>query len=233
LGITQTDGDALYGISLYGGPVTNGAPTYGILFAHTSKLGKINNNNSVGITSDWATYLTMSNTETRGWIFRRGTTNVAGIDGRGTFVTSANTSTHLKGLTGESVAINMTSGAGYLMLARIKSTDGRFNLGVYNHSFDFIYGADTVTSNTYTHAIALLNQNGVSALKYLIVDGANHLNSTESAPATGAKLRPGSTSYFIGDMILKGNLLPETDVTYDLGNTTYRWRDIYSHTLRL
>ena len=175
----------------------------------------------------------MSNTETRGWIFRRGTTNVAGIDGRGTFVTSVNTSTHLKGLTGESVAINMTSGAGYLMLARIKSTDGRFNLGVYNHSFDFIYGADTVTSNTYTHAIALLNQNGVSALKYLIVDGANHLNSTESAPATGAKLRPGSTSYFIGDMILKGNLLPETDVTYDLGNTTYRWRDIYSHTLRL
>jgi hypothetical protein len=33
--------------------------------------------------SDWATYLTMSNTSTRGWIFRRGTTNVASISGHG------------------------------------------------------------------------------------------------------------------------------------------------------
>ena len=63
------------GISLY----SNSDPdTYGIMFrgtAHCGTHGKV--------TSDWATYFTMNNQVDRGWIFRRGTTNVASISGGG------------------------------------------------------------------------------------------------------------------------------------------------------
>ena len=77
LGIAQTDGTTGYGISLYNGPQTS-APTYGLMFAKTGTYGTHG-----GVTSDWATYFTMSDTTNRGWIFRRGSTNVASIDGTG------------------------------------------------------------------------------------------------------------------------------------------------------
>ena len=77
LGVTNTTSTNGYGISLYGG-ATAGAPTYGIMFAGTSTFGTHG-----AVTSDWATYFTMSDTTTRGWIFRRGSTNVASIDGTG------------------------------------------------------------------------------------------------------------------------------------------------------
>ena len=78
LGISNTSATTGYGLSLYAGAVT-GMPTYGIAFAGTGTFGTHG-----GVTSDWATYLTMSDTTTRGWIFRRGTTNVASINGAGT-----------------------------------------------------------------------------------------------------------------------------------------------------
>lgn len=78
LGISNTSNTTGYGLSLYAGAVT-GMPTYGIAFAGTGTFGTHG-----GVTSDWATYLTMSDTTTRGWIFRRGTTNVASISGTGT-----------------------------------------------------------------------------------------------------------------------------------------------------
>lgn len=145
------------------------------MFATTGNFGKLINNNNIGISKDWATYFTMSNHEDRGWIFRRGSVNVAGVDGNGAFVTAVNTGTHINGLQGKSVAINMTSGAGYLMLARIKSSNGRFNLGVYNRCLIAVYGADSITTNTYSHGICILAENGVTSLKYLRVDGANHI----------------------------------------------------------
>lgn len=77
LGIAQTDGVGR-GISLYNGPATAGIPEYGIAFAKTATFGTHG-----AVTSDWATYFTMSDTTTRGWIFRRGSTNVASIDGTG------------------------------------------------------------------------------------------------------------------------------------------------------
>ena len=65
-GVNATAGDGR-GIDLYGG--TNGTtPDYGIMFAKTATFGTLG-----GVTSDWATYFTMSNTNNRGWIFRRGT----------------------------------------------------------------------------------------------------------------------------------------------------------------
>jgi hypothetical protein len=68
-----------YGISLYGG-YNSGEPTYGLLFTGTSGLGTHG-----AVTGDWATYFTMNNSTTRGWVFRRvGSANVASISGGGT-----------------------------------------------------------------------------------------------------------------------------------------------------
>jgi len=77
IGVDNTSATSGNGISLYNGSAA-GQPTYGIMFAGTATFGTHGS-----VTSDWATYLTMSDTTTRGWIFKRGTTNVASISGTG------------------------------------------------------------------------------------------------------------------------------------------------------
>ena len=61
------------GITLY-----NASPSYAIYFRQTSSTGTHSY-----VNSDWATYFTMDNTNNRGWIFKRGSTNVASISGLG------------------------------------------------------------------------------------------------------------------------------------------------------
>lgn len=79
LGIQQTGGTS-GGVSLYNG--TSGLAEYGIMFRKTSNQGTHGY-----VTSDWATYFTMSNTNNRGWVFRRyGSGNVASIDTNGRMV---------------------------------------------------------------------------------------------------------------------------------------------------
>ena len=77
LAITQTDGTAGYGISLYG---TSDPPQrYGLWFGKTATYGTHG-----GVTSDWATYFGMnSGATTRGWVFRREDGCVASISGAG------------------------------------------------------------------------------------------------------------------------------------------------------
>ena len=63
------------GVSLYG----TDPESYGVMFRGTSNSGKHGY-----VQSDWATYFTMNdNGTTRGWVFRRGTTNVASVSGAG------------------------------------------------------------------------------------------------------------------------------------------------------
>ena len=90
LGVDNTVGTLGRGISLYGGPSLY--PQYGLLFAKTSNLGTYG-----GVSGDWATYMTMSGTSTRGWIWKAGTVdstagNVASISGVGQ-LTLASTAT--------------------------------------------------------------------------------------------------------------------------------------------
>ena len=76
LGINSSEGSG-QGISLYGGSAY--VATYGISFAKTT-----NWETHGYVTSAWATYFTMSDTDNRGWIFRRnGVGNVASIDTNG------------------------------------------------------------------------------------------------------------------------------------------------------
>lgn len=78
-GVVNTSQTSRDGISLYGG-YSGGEPTYGILFSGTTGFG-----GHGAVTSDWATYFTMNNNNSRGWIFRRvGSGNAASISGGGT-----------------------------------------------------------------------------------------------------------------------------------------------------
>ena len=87
IGIRNSSSSTKDGISLYNGAV-GGEPTYGLMFTGTSGSGTHG-----GVTGDWATYFTMNNDSSRGWIFRKaGITNSASISAGGvaTFDTSVN-----------------------------------------------------------------------------------------------------------------------------------------------
>lgn len=201
LGVLNSANNTGLGLSLYGGAAT-GQPTYGIMFAGTATFGKMGN-----VSGDWATYFTMSNTDNRGWIFKRNTStngNVASISAMGTYSTSVTTSTHINGLNGTQVAVNMTAAAGYNMLARIKSTSGRFNIGVYNKGMTVVYGADTVTTNTYTYAIGLLNEAGETWLKRLYVNNDGQVNGNSPTWHQSAYIESTGNIYTTGRYFADG-----------------------------
>ena len=60
IGVSNSDATTGRGLSLYGG-ASSGKPAYGIMFAGTSTFGTHGS-----VTSDWATYFTMSDTTNRG-----------------------------------------------------------------------------------------------------------------------------------------------------------------------
>ena len=78
IGIGQSGGTTGQGISLYGG-ASAGQPTYGMMFMQTGTFGTYGS-----VSGSWATYFTMNDDPTRGWIFRRvGSGNYASISGGG------------------------------------------------------------------------------------------------------------------------------------------------------
>lgn len=176
IGTSNTNASSGIGISLYGGPV-NGKPAYGMFFGGTATFGKLYNTTSstYGVSSDWATYFTMSDTTNRGWLFMRGATNVAGITGNGTFLSRISTGTHIAGNKGN-VIIDGTAGAGYNMLFRQKSTKGVFTGGAWNTAWHIFYTADTTISagtNGTTYGIRLINEAGNTQLNRLGINGEN------------------------------------------------------------
>mgnify|MGYP003309376863 CR=1 FL=1 len=78
LGITGSNGTDGKGLSLYGGS-SGGEPTYGMMFMQTATFGTYGS-----VSGDYATYFTMNNNASRGWIFRRvGNANYASISAGG------------------------------------------------------------------------------------------------------------------------------------------------------
>ena len=94
------------GLSLYATDPT----VYGVIFRGTGNQGTHGY-----VTSDWATYFTMSNSDNRGWVFRRNSSgNVASIDTKGRMVLNG------------SVTVGSTSAGGCM---QYNST---------NHCIDFV-----------------------------------------------------------------------------------------------
>ena len=109
IGISGSNGTDGKGISLYNGS-TGGEPTYGMMFMQTSNFGTYGS-----VSSDWATYFTMNNNASRGWIFRRvGVGNFASISAGGDFsldgsVVFPTTNQRIKGLNGTYLQIKSGS----------------------------------------------------------------------------------------------------------------------------
>ncbi len=193
IGTSNTNASSGIGLSLYGGPV-NGKPAYGMFFGGTATFGKLYNTTSstYGVSSDWATYFTMSDTTNRGWLFMRGATNVAGVTGNGTFLSVVSTGTHIAGNQGK-VIIDGTAGAGYNMLFRQKSTNGVFTAGAYNAEWNLYYTANSVITagtNGTSYGIRLINEAGNTRLNRLGINGEN----------TGYQLYVNGTSYYMNKL---------------------------------
>lgn len=193
IGTSNTNASSGIGISLYGGPV-NGKPGYGMFFGGTATFGKLYNTTSstYGVSSDWATYFTMSDTTNRGWLFMRGSANVAGITGNGTFLSVVTTGSHIAGNQGK-VIIDGTAGAGYNMLFRQKSTNGVFTAGAYNAEWNLYYTANSVITagtNSTTYNIRLINEAGNTRLNRLGINGEN----------TSYQLYVNGTSYYMNKL---------------------------------
>ena len=129
IGIANTSSTTGYGVSLYNGNsvTTNGMPTHGIAFAGTGTFGLHGY-----IQGDWATYLTIDNTANRGWIFRRGTTNVASINGGGSIYLSGS------GYVNYDFDVSRNLGVGGTLSVSSTSTfTGRanFSIGLYAGGF--------------------------------------------------------------------------------------------------
>ena len=79
VGVNQTGSQTTaHGVSLYG-TYTGGVPTYGMMFTGTSNQGTHG-----AVTNAWATFFTMNNDDSRGWIFKKvGGTNSASISAGG------------------------------------------------------------------------------------------------------------------------------------------------------
>jgi hypothetical protein len=100
LGLSNASSTSKLGLSLHGGG-KEGKPEYGMMFT-----GTVGSGTHGGVTGDWATYLTMSDTTNRGWIFQRGSTNVASISGSGFIEANSGVSSIARKLTG---AIDLNS----------------------------------------------------------------------------------------------------------------------------
>ena len=162
---SSTDG----GVSLY----SNVDPmTYGIAFRGTGTYGTHG-----CVNSDWATYLTMSDTTNRGWIFRRGSTNIASISGIGLLALNNGTTMQDYRINDNQAYYDVNSNTGIIEIAfpdrGSKCTMFAVDIDVYEYSSDYahskimigFYVYDNNTLHNYRVAV-LGNYNKAIRLAY-------------------------------------------------------------------
>jgi len=194
-GVAQTSGTTGQGISLYGG-ASAGEPTYGMMFMQTATFGTYGQ-----VVGDWATYFTMNNSTTRGWIFRRvGSGNCASISGNGDLslngiIVFPNTNQRIAGLnstyiqfksgSASDVGINLvnTNGGNLMYLYGNGSDKGMLNSGGY-WTFRHSQGGDTnLYAGNQTHVWQFSSSNGYAYFPSWINlgGGAGIYSATNSA----------------------------------------------------
>ena len=88
-----------------------------------------------------------------------GTSGTSSVDGKPAFESALTSSTYKSAYNG-GVIINSTAAKGFTMLARMKSTNGKFMHGVFNADYQFYYVADSVTTNTVSKTCLTINEDG-------------------------------------------------------------------------
>lgn len=173
IGLAQTNGLGS-GISLYDGPKAAGAVEYGLFFGKTATFGTLGD-----VTSDWATYFTMSRHDTRGWIFKSNAgaantnNNVASVSGRGRFTGTLGPSSWLDGQRYMNAAYNIadySNNNSYNPWMRATNTwatgaeDAKvgkwFSFGTLGDKFYWMGSTTTRTGNSYDHSLIYNISNG-------------------------------------------------------------------------
>lgn len=137
----------------------------------------------------------------------------------GGFSSSKTTSTYQAGY-GESGAIIVSTAAkGFNMLARMKSTNGKFMHGVYNADYQFYYVADTVTNNSVTKTCLTINENGTVSAPNGFVGNVTGNCSGSSGSCTGnAATATSATSATSATTATNSN---NSKLTHTVGNSEY------------
>lgn len=169
----------------------------------------------------------------------------------GAITSSLTTSTHINGNKGTAI-INSTAAAGYTMLAKMNSTNGVFNIGTYNASFNLYYTTKTVIdagTNSTTYGVILLNESGnssfpgqvsVNTLKITSTSAVAHIAFSRgnynyiSAPASGSigfcvNGNAAGTGANCEMVISDGTIFPGTTNVTTLGDASHYWTGVYAH----
>jgi hypothetical protein len=231
-GVSNTSPTTGNGVSLYGGPAS-GQPSYGLMFAGTATFGT---HGSIG-GADWATYLTMNNSTTRGWIFRRGSTNVASVDGNGTMSLSGrlrladNTQTEFYS-------------SGNRLMARSENVDGVAEFASYGmylpktgQTYNLYLGGSLKVGHGESGNIDIndantrINEGSGNAIRLQTNYGYIDVGAQNTSWAHIQSDR--ASFYFNPKITVDGNAEPYTDNTRTLGTPSLRWNNGYFTNLTL
>ena len=140
------------------------------------------------------------------------------------------TSTYIDGNKGNAIiSSDVSTGGSYVMLDRLKSTNGVFTDGVYNGDRVFYYTSNSIINagtNSTTYALSLLDEDGNTTLansltvpSNLTVRGTASINGKSTLDITGA-ITAGSTITASGNISSKGTIK-----TVDANNNAKAYMD--------
>ena len=132
------------------------------------------------------------------------------------------TSTYIDGNKGNAIiSSDVSTGGSYVMLDRLKSTNGVFTDGVYNGTRVFYYTSNSIINagtNSTTYALSLLDEDGNTTLANSLTVPSN-LTVRGTASITGA-ITAGSTITASGNISSKGTIK-----TVDANNNAKAYMD--------
>ena len=132
------------------------------------------------------------------------------------------TSTYIDGNKGNAIiSSDVSNGGSYVMLDRLKSTNGVFTDGVYNGDRVFYYTSNSIINagtNSTTYALSLLDEDGNTTLANSLTVPSN-LTVRGTASITGA-ITAGSTITASGNISSKGTIK-----TVDANNNAKAYMD--------
>ena len=211
---SSTDG----GVSLYGTDFT-----YSILFRGTGSYGKLQ-----GIQSDWATYLTMNDDTSRGWMFRRGSTNVLAIDGFGSLNRFYIYRLRLPGATAKPV--------GWYQMCRISGLDGYFNFNLLTTGGWSTGAPSTALLNIACYnttpvltQISGKNNNVITKIRLRNISGGDYYLDVYQAYGYTSSNAMSDEYFLINGSVKVTEIAEPTAVTSATGGTELSIQDISGH----
>ena len=159
----------------------------------------------------------------------------------GSIVTSREAGSHMEGATNKAIINSTASNGGYTMLCKLNSTNGVFNIGVFNgHLVAYYISRARINSgeNGFENVKVIMDESGDSVLH-----GRQTANVFQAGEGTGCNVYPeyrGSGTYDLKlssgyngkEMRTVGiggsSLHPDSDNSMTMGTGNLRWNQVYA-----